>query len=111
MGSLEIVISPPVRSSRLSREAMLGKVVRVAVLLLVTSAVALRPNCFGFPDQPFSPANYAKGLPCKPLSPECLDHGLGVRTGSTAPDFVLQSLEGTTVHLAELLKTKPVFLQ
>ena len=68
-----------------------------------------KPNCYGFPDSPFTPSNYVSI--CDPSG--CKDTGLGVQTGDVAPNFKLSSVNNTTIELYNLLSksAKPIFIQ
>jgi hypothetical protein len=57
----------------------------------------LVPNCFGWPDEPFTRQNHA-------------DVGARLATGAAAVDFTLQDVNGKPVHLADLLADQPVLL-
>ena len=66
------------------------------------------PNCYGFPDQPFTGSNYVNI--CDPSG--CGDDGLGVKTNDVAPNFQLSAVSGEARHdLYALLQSKPVFIQ
>ena len=67
------------------------------------------PNCYGFPNKPFTPTNYVNI--CDPSG--CLDEGLGVKSGDIAPNFALSSVDGNNIDLYTVLDTSkiPVFIQ
>ena len=65
------------------------------------------PNCYGFPDQPFTLSNYVNI--CDPSG--CGDDGLGVKTNDAAPNFQANDVAGAKIDLHDLLKSKPVFIQ
>ena len=77
----------------------------------VVSSVSTEPdhasNCYGFPDQPFTPSNYVNI--CNPGG--CEDKGLGVKTNDIAPNFSLSSVSGERIKLYDLLENKPTFIQ
>lgn len=55
-------------------------------------------NCFGWPEQEFTTSNFTPPR-------------ASLTAGSTAIDFELAEVDGTTHRLSDLLATKPVFLQ
>lgn len=66
------------------------------------------PNCYGFPDQQFSPTNFVHV--CDP-SPGCKDDSLTVKTGMQAPSFTLSDRSGKPFTLEQLTHDKPMFLE
>ena len=83
-------------------------------LLAVAGAASSRdhsPNCYGFPEREFSPSNHVSV--CDP-DKGCLDDGLGVKTGTTAKNFILA--ERSTLKPVSLFSVlentnKPVFIE
>ena len=72
---------------------------------------SLKPNCFDFPNKPFSVTNHVKI--CEPKS-GCADKEVGVKTGAKAPEFALVERDsGKMVSLYRdlLPHGKPVLIQ
>ena len=54
------------------------------------------PNCYGFPNKPFTPTNYVNI--CDPSG--CLDEGLGVKSGDIAPNSYISEISYNGLALA-----------
>jgi hypothetical protein len=85
-----------------------GPAPRLPAPIFVNPQQQHAPNCYGFPDQPFTGSNYVNI--CDPSG--CGDDGLGVKTNDVAPNFQLSAVSGEARHdLYALLQSKPVFIQ